>query len=100
MDTTNNITQNFSFVTGAVRRKELIYLAATDDEATSPTEAHFMLLCWYQGEWICAGGRPWPAVAVDISLDPIPQMAVVGPLGEVTFSGGGDDYLNRYFVFL
>ena len=50
MDTTDSIKQNFSFVTGVVRRKELIYLLAMDDEATSPAEAHFLLLAWYQGE--------------------------------------------------
>ncbi len=86
MPTPKPLTEVFSFVTGAIRRAELIYAIATDDAATKPEEAHLFLMAWHRGQWIQAGGRPWPAVAVDVVTRPSAQFMALGPLGEVVAS--------------
>jgi hypothetical protein len=91
-DNPQQIKDQFSFVTCAVRRQDLLYATVQKDTGKETGEAHFYLVVWHQGNWMHVNGWPWPSVAVDISLTPAVQVAVMGPLGEVLFNGSNDEH--------
>jgi hypothetical protein len=87
------LKDDFSFLTGAVRRKDVSYAAAVDDERAERREEHSAPLVWHAGKWLRIDESPvleWVVAGVAVVWEPIQQGVFVGVMGEVLVAGSGD----------
>ena len=87
-----NFTQDFSFVGGVVRDKELTYISLVGDEATARKVRHAMFNLWDSGEWYHCADTHWNAVGLAVVHKPVSQLVAVGQWGDVLCSGSGDTH--------
>jgi hypothetical protein len=83
-------TDRFSFVRGAVRYKDLAYLALVDDQLVKAKTPHTMVVEWDGGEWNDGGGGGWLLAGVTIARQPLEQLLAAGEYGDVVVLGSGD----------
>lgn len=83
-------TPLYSFVTGAIRRKDLGYLILSDDEASALKQPHAVIRQWTPTGWGNGGIVQWRAAGAAITHHPAEQLIVVGEFGIALLVGGGD----------
>jgi hypothetical protein len=86
-------TENFSYITGIVRNKQLAFLAIVSDELATDNTDHSYFLGWQNGDWQYYEDDPekeWSIVSMTICEYPTPQVIAIGAWGEVLCVGGGD----------
>jgi hypothetical protein len=85
-------TDEMSFVTGAVRRKDIAYFALVADELAKQKNDHGYALAWNDPKWFGSdiGMLPWTAAGVAVARTPLEQGVLVGLGGEVLCLGSGD----------
>lgn len=85
-------TDEFSFITGAVRYRDLAYLALIGDEVAERKIAQTVIMAWDAGTW--RGGedttRKWDTVGATVARKPREQALFLGETGQVVCLGGGD----------
>ena len=91
----NNV--NFSYVTGAVRFRDLAYLSLVDNTLAASKITHSYVKELYQGIW---GGNDsmdveWDTVAATIARRPLEQGLILGEQGQVMCIGSGDFHLEQ-----
>lgn len=79
-----------SFVTGAVRFRDLVYVSTLDDSIESRIE-HSHLYGWDSGNWGYGGARDWPTASVTVTQQPIQQALFMSPYGDVSLFGSGQE---------
>lgn len=85
-------TDVFSYVTGAVRLRDLGYTALVSDDLARSGVEHTYFSEWDNGtwgEWI-AGCAAWSTVDGAVCQHPVPQGLFLGLRGEVLCGGSGD----------
>ncbi len=83
-------TDMFSYVAGAVRTKELVYLAMVADNAPDD-HTHFAL--WKPTpQWLDCDSRRWNLAGIAVAQKPKAQMIAVGEWGAVWCIGSGDKH--------
>ena len=85
-------TDLFSFVGGAVRSRELTYLALVNDEMAATKTDHSYFSQWYKGVWgkVIDGSSAWTTCDVTVCQHPLHQCIFLGLNGEVLCVGSGD----------
>lgn len=85
-----NLFEGFSFITGAVRFKDLGYIVVSNDSLAKKEVAHSQLIVWSKGEWSDLGTKNWLTHAIAIAKKPLQQMIVVSEFGQVVATGSKD----------
>ncbi|WP_341317007.1 hypothetical protein WN982_37475 [Paraburkholderia sp. IMGN_8] len=88
-------TDLFSFVTGAIRQKEIAYLLLSTDEASSLKIPLTGIVQWKPDAWADGGEVEWLAAGTAIARQPLEQLCVVGEFGKVLMIGSGDRHEER-----
>jgi hypothetical protein len=83
-------TRDFSFVTGAIRRKDLGYLVLSNDQAAERKIALAGFVQWDPTGWGDGGQVKWRAAGVCVVKRPSEQLCAVGEFGNVLLLGSGD----------
>jgi len=87
-------TDKFSYVTGAVRYKDLAYMALVGDEVAEKKISQSHIMEWDAGTW--RGGedttRKWEIVSASIAVKPREQAIFLGEGGQITCLGSGDTH--------
>lgn len=84
-------TDQFSFVTGAVRYADLAYLALVSDKQAKDRVPHSFFTVWDAGTWRGdSKAIPWDTVSMCICKHPLEQCLALGPYGQVRCMGSGD----------
>ncbi len=87
------ISSHTSFVDGAARFSDLIYLVAQDRGLAAQDVAHSRFVAFYRGEFCYSGDKNWSAVSVCVVRRPADLMVAVGHDGDVyTYVGGVSAY--------
>ncbi|MCE9529813.1 MAG: hypothetical protein K8T89_01530 [Planctomycetes bacterium] len=84
-------TNNYAFNTGAIRRKDLVYLAAAGDEHIEKGIARSMNIVWGNGKYF-AFEMVDRCVGVAVARYPIEQGIFVGESGKVFAMGSNDQH--------
>lgn len=90
-------TDEFSYVSGAVRYKDLAYLARIADEIEDSGADHYFPTIWDNGVWGIDKAHDkfdWSAVSVCVCKKPIEQGVFLGAWGDVYFFGSGDVHVE------
>lgn len=80
----------YSFVTGAIRQKDLAYLVLSDDKANQKKIPLAGVVQWEPDGWGDGGQVGWRAAGAAITKHPQEQLIVVGEFGGALLLGGGD----------
>lgn len=88
-------TDTFSYVAGAVRSKDMAYLAMVGDDAADSRIAHTHFTLWKPTEWLDCDSRQWNLAGIAVAHQPRPQMIAVGEWGDVLCLGSGDKHDER-----
>jgi hypothetical protein len=91
-------TEKFSFVTGAVRYKDLAYLAMVKDEFAAENIEHTFPIEWDREEWHNFDLKEvinWNVVGISVCKYPIEQGIFLGLWGEILCVGSGDVHLEK-----
>lgn len=83
-------TDLFSFVTGAIRRKDLGYLVLSFDSAAAKHIPQSGFVQWKPAGWADGGECPWLTAGVAVVRSPVEQLIAVGEFGGVLLVGSGD----------
>jgi hypothetical protein len=85
-------TDQFSFIKGVVRYRDLAYLALTSDEVAKKKLSQSIVAVWDAGEWKSADGadQDWEVVHASIALKPLEQALFLGEAGQIVCIGSGD----------
>jgi hypothetical protein len=81
-------TDEFRFIAGVIRLRDLGYLALEDESARGVE--HSVFLEWDAGQWADCGGAPWGTVSFSTCLYPIHQGIAIAESGEAMLMGSGD----------
>ncbi len=84
-------TQDFSFNTGAARRRDLGYLILTDDELTEKGAAFSVLVTWHNGQWYQIQNK-WGCPSICVVRHPKEQAVAIGEMGQAYVTGQKDDH--------
>lgn len=88
---TGKWTDDFSFVTGAVRSSGAGLLAAVSDDAVEARTNHTFFLIWENGEWDgLEAPKPWGTVGMCVCEHPRRETIALGSGGQVLCVGDGD----------
>jgi hypothetical protein len=87
-------TDKFSFVTGAIRNRDLGYLVLSDDKAAERKIPLAGFVQWKPNEWADGGQVKWRVAGAVVVRNPIEQLCAVGEFGDVQFLGSGDKHLE------
>lgn len=84
-------TDVMSFVTGAVRRKDIAYLALVADELVPQKVDHTYPLAWNDPKWFGSdiGMQEWTTAGVAVTRQPLEQGVFLGMGGEIFCMGSG-----------
>lgn len=83
-------TDLFSYVTGAVRYKDLAMLALVSEESRSDNADRTYFLIWDSGEWEGFDApKPWGVVSMCVCEHPIEQAIALGSGGQIFCVGSG-----------
>ena len=85
-----HFTEQFSFVTGAIRRRDLGYLVLSNDASAEQKVPHAAIVQWKPDSWISGGQVDWRAAGAAIVSHPAEQLLVAGEFGAALLLGGGD----------
>lgn len=88
-------TDLYSFVTGAIRRKDLGYLILSDDGASKKKIPMAGVVQWKPSGWGDAGQVRWRAAGAAITRRPSEQLIVVGEFGGALLVGGGNRHEEK-----
>jgi hypothetical protein len=90
-------TDVMSFVTGAVRRKDIAYLALVADELTPQNVDHTYPLAWNDPKWFGGdiGMQEWTTAGVAVVRRPLEQGIFLGRSGEILCMGSGDVHREK-----
>lgn len=83
-------TQNFSFVSGAIRQKDLGYVILSDDRAAESKIPLAGIVQWEPDGWGDGGQVGWRTAGVAVVRKPIEQLCAVGEFGQALLLGSGD----------
>jgi hypothetical protein len=83
-------THTFSFVTGAVKRKNFTYIVLSDDQLNEDKIPHSGFIVWDAGKWGDAGRTKWYTAGITVAQKPKIQMCAVGIYGGALLLGSGD----------
>lgn len=83
-------TDKFSFSTGAVRKRDILYFILTNDGLAKEEKPHAQFAIWHAGKWLDAGTFKWASPSIAVARQPREQMIAVGEGGEVLMQGSGD----------
>ena len=86
-----NIIDEYTMRTGSIRRKDLCYLLAGDDNYIDTDLPITLVFTWYQNEW----GHflmKWNALSMCVARKPKEQMIAIGEHGHVKVVGGGEEF--------
>jgi hypothetical protein len=83
-------TDEWSFTTGAIRRKDLAYLAATNDKLIKKGP-HSAIIAWDAGQW-GQTTRKWGCTSCCVVKKPKEQLVAIGEGGEVYVNGSGEQH--------
>jgi hypothetical protein len=85
-------TNQFSFVTGVVRRRDVAYLALFADAFARLKTDHTHVVGWHAGQWVGGniGQRNWTTVGAALCRHPLEQGVFLGLWGEILCVGSGD----------
>jgi hypothetical protein len=90
-------TKEASFATGAIRSKEILYFAMTDDELRSHQDDHTFFVLWNKGEW--GGGDvgrlQWNPTGVVVVQKPLLQGLLIGEWGDCFCAGSGERHTEK-----
>lgn len=90
-----NLKEDFSFLTGSVRRGDVAYVALVDDERAAEEDEHGVPLVWHAGAWLRVDESPtleWVVAGVCVARAPVEQGVFVGVTGQVLCVGSGDTH--------
>jgi hypothetical protein len=90
-------SDNFSFLTGAGRFRDLLYLAAVNDEFCDERQEHTIPLEWDNGTWRYRTGDQtlmWATTSICVASHPLEQAVFLGYGGDVLCMGSGDSHLE------
>jgi hypothetical protein len=81
-----------SYVTGAVRRKDIAYFALAADELIPQKVDHTYPLAWNDPKWFGGdiGMQEWTTAGVAVTRGPLEQGVFLGMGGEILCMGSGD----------
>lgn len=85
-------TDLFSFVTGAIRERDLGYLVLSNDEAATRKVPLAGIVQWEPDGWGDAGQVKWRVAGAVIAPTPKEQLCAVGEFGQALFVGSGDKH--------
>lgn len=88
-------TDQFSFVSGAVRYRDLTYLVLSNDEMAASKTPHSIYVEWDNGSWNNGGRVDWLTAGIAIASHPLEQMAAVGEFGGALLLGSGDRHEEK-----
>ncbi len=89
MSVSEPISHYISYVDGAARFRDLIYLVGRNRRLAQEDVEHSLFIGFYRGEYGSMENVNWSAVAVCVPRRPVEQMVAVGEDGEVfTYVGG------------
>jgi len=91
----SKVWPGFHVATGAVRRKDLAYMAIVNDKLAEQRKPNSFFMEWAAGTWGKAGDVKWSTVSMAVSRVPKEQMCAVGEHGEVKMYGSKDDHLEQ-----
>lgn len=86
-------TKNFSFITGSIRKKNIIYATMVDKGADEDTHDVSFPILWRDGTWMYDDNYksvPWSCVATTVAWQPLAQGLFIAAGGEVLCMGSGD----------
>jgi hypothetical protein len=89
------IADNFTFLLGAVRYKDLFYFALQDDRVDINHEPHFNPVTLDRGEW---GGNKiiqWTPVDLTVCRSPLEQMVAMSEDGDIYCLGSGQEGFEK-----
>ena len=84
-------TDEFSFTSGVVRYKDLVYLIATEDKLAKRQIPHAAIITWDQAKW-GQGNVDWAAISVCVVKHPSEQMVAIGVDGQANVCGSGEEH--------
>lgn len=88
-------TDVFSYLTGAIRENDLVYLVMGDDEALNQQIPLSSIVQWEPDGWGDGGQVDWNCVDATVARHPLEQLIVLGQSGEVLALGSGDRHEER-----
>ena len=88
-------TDKWSFVTGAVRKRDILYFVLVNDRLAEEEKPHAEFAVWHAGKWLDAGMVKWSSPSVAVVRQPREQMIAVGELGEAVLQGQGEPGRER-----
>jgi hypothetical protein len=83
---------DLSFIQGAVRYKDLVYVCVCDDELLEEKTPHSSYTAYDRGDWTDAGDRKWHTVSMSVVKQPKEQMIALGEYGKAWFYGNKDQH--------
>jgi len=82
--------EKFSFNTGAVRKRDILYFVLTNDKLAAEQKPHAEFAIWHAGKWLDAGMKKWASPGLTVLRQPKEQLLGVGEMGEAFVQGSGD----------
>lgn len=83
-------TGKFSFNTGSVRKRDILYFVLTNDGLAAEKKPHAQFSIWHAGKWLEAGMKKWAAPGLTVVRQPKEQQLAVSETGEAFLQGSGD----------
>jgi hypothetical protein len=84
-----DITDDFSFIDGALRSRDRAYLLTVKDELAEKKEPYGLFFTWTAGKWGQQNVK-WAAVSLCVARTPKEQMVSIGEWGDVMVLGSGE----------
>ncbi|KLI97860.1 hypothetical protein [Luteimonas sp. FCS-9] len=90
----DTLTPTDTIITGAVRFRDLAYVATQDDSLEARIE-HSHLYSWDDGAWGHDDMKDWPTASITITQQPLQQVLFMSPYGDVRLFGSGQENDER-----
>lgn len=81
---------NTTFMNGAIRQRDLVYVCICDDELLEQNIGHSVFVALHRDEWIQAGKTKWTTASMSVVTHPTEQMLAIDEYGKAWLCGGGD----------
>src|ERR1051326_844272 len=83
-------TDKFSFIRGAIRSRDILYVVMSDDEMASEKIPHSFLVLLSSNKWYTGGDTDWLTAGLGILRKPEEHSSAIGEFGRALLLGSGD----------